>query len=215
MTNRGVGLLVAIAVVCAAGLAAGYAWPNDLGKYGETFPIIEVDLLTLMSSKLHALQANGQLDRLNRTLMSRAQAKVEHPAPVAGVSTTEKPASFLYDPTYVVQQDIADEKGRVFAHRGDRINALERLPSFNRTLLFIDARDPRQVKRALDLHKRLGAESLVVILTAGAPMELMRQAGFRVGFDQAGLLTSKLGITHVPAVVARQGNALKIDEVMP
>lgn len=215
MTERGVGIIFAIAAVCAVGLFAGYAWPNDLGNYGETYPIIEVDLLTLMSNKLHALQASGQLDRVNRTLMARTQEKVEHPAPVAGVTTTEKPASFLYDPTYLIQQDIADEKGRVFAHRGDRINALERLPGFNRTLLFIDARDPRQVKRAVDLHKRLGAEKLVVILTAGAPMELMRKERFQVSYDQSGLLTGQLRISHVPAIVARQGNELKIDEVMP
>ena len=215
MTGRGMGTLMAIAAVCAAGLLAGYAWPNDLGRYGETFPIIEIDLLTLMSNKLHALQASGQIDRINRTLMTRTQEKVEHPAPVAGVSTTEKPNSFLYDPTYVVQRDIADDKGRIFAHRGDRVNALERLPGFNRTMLFIDARDPRQVRRAVDLNKKLGAEKLVVILTGGDPLELMRQTGFKVSFDQSGLLTNRLHISHVPAIVARQGNQLKIDEVMP
>ncbi len=193
----------------------GIARANDLGTYGETFDIVEVDLLKMLGAKLKKAESSGRIDQLNRQFAARAQAHIEEPAPVAGVSHTTKPKSWLFDPSIIVPRDFADQNGRVFAHAGERINPLERLPTYNKTLIFIDGGDPAEVSFALSIRKRLGAERVLIILTGGAPMKLMRGAKVPVYFDQQGILVQKFGITQVPATVERQGNALRISEVQP
>ncbi len=203
--------------IAAALLTSGYplARANDLGTYGETFDIAEVDLLKMLGAKLKKAESSGRIDQLNRQFAATAERHIEEPAPVAGVLHTTKPRSWLFDPSIVVPRDFADQNGRVFAHAGDRINPLERLPTYNKTLIFIDGSDPEEVSFALSIRKKVGAERALIILTGGAPMKLMRSAKVAVYYDQQGILVQKFGITQVPATVERQGNALKISEVQP
>lgn len=196
-------------------LMASPSHAGDLGTYGETFKIVEIDLLKAMASKLRKMQADGSFDRMNKEIAERSRRKVENPDPIAGIRTTIEPRSWLHDPTIIVQQDIADNYGRVFARKGDRINPLERMPTFNETMLFIDARDPKQIQLASDYRKKQGAERLKVILTAGSPTNLMRKWESVVYFDQAGLITDQLGIKQVPAYVEKEGNRLRIREMKP
>ena len=193
----------------------GLARANDLGPYGETFDIAEVDLLKMLGAKLKRAESSGRIDQLNKQFAATAERHIEEPAPVTGVSHTTKPRSWLFDPSIVVPRDFADQNGRVFAHAGDRINPLERLPTYNKTLIFIDGRDPAEVRFALSNRKKVGAERALIILTGGAPLRIMRSAKVAVYFDQQGILVQKFGITQVPATVERQGNALKISEVTP
>jgi hypothetical protein len=71
-------------------------------------------------------------------------------------------------------------------------------------LLFIDARDTAQVKRASGILDERGGK-LKVILTGGSYLDLMRRWKRPVFFDQQGTLTEKLGIRHVPALVTQDG----------
>lgn len=193
----------------------GIARANDLGTYGETFDIVEVDLLKMLGAKLKSAESSGRIDQLNRQFAARAERHIEEPAPVADISHTTKPRSWLFDPSIIVPRDFADQNGRVFAHAGERINPLERLPTYNKTLIFIDGGDAAEVSFAMAVRKRVGAERALVILTSGAPLKLMRSTKTAVYYDQQGILVQKFGITQVPATVERQGNALKISEVLP
>jgi conjugal transfer pilus assembly protein TraW len=47
----------------------------------------------------------------------------------------------------------------------------------------------------------------------GAPLELNEQHDRWFYFDQAGVLTKKLGIKQVPSIVTQYGQLLKIQEV--
>lgn len=203
------------AIVAAAAVSANCASANDLGNYGDTFEIIEADMLKLMLAKLNAMKKAGTLDKFNQEMTAKTTERMERPDPIGGIHTTTNPRSWMFDPSFVVTQDIADQKGQVFAHRGDVINPLERLPTFNQQMIFIDAREPKQVSMALALNKKLGAERLKIILTAGQPLQVMRKSQVYVYYDQRGLLTTKFGITQVPATVKREGNKLRIDEVKP
>jgi conjugal transfer pilus assembly protein TraW len=205
--------IVAVAFVCLTSSAPVNA--GDLGTYGETFKIIEVDLLKMMSAKLKKMQADGTIDRHNKDMADRAKRRIENPDPIPGIRTTKEARTWLHDPSIVVQQDIADQNGRVFARRGDRINPLERLPGFDQTMLFIDARDPKQVALAKAYHMKQGAERLRIILTGGSPTDLMRKWTTVVYYDQAGIITEQLGIKQVPAYVQKEGTKLRIKEMMP
>lgn len=203
------------AVLISSSIMGPPASAGDLGTYGETFKIIEVDLLKIMAGKLAKMKADGSLDRHNKEMAERSRRRIENPDPIAGIRTTKEARTWLHDPSIVVQQDIADQNGRVFARRGEKINPLERLPGFDQTMLFIDARDPKQVALAKAYHQKQGAERLRIILTGGSPTDLMRKWTTVVYYDQAGIITDQLGIKQVPAYVQKEGTKLRIKEMLP
>jgi len=58
-------------------------------------------------------------------------------------------------------------------------------------------------------------ERVYILLTNGAPLELMRRHKVEMFFDQDASLTTRFGITRVPSVVEREGRSLRISEVRP
>lgn len=197
------------------GVAPIMAEAADLGTYGPTFTISEDDLLKQILGKLKAAEADGKIEGLNRRFAESTRQRVENPTPVSGIATTRLPRTWLYDPSIIVPQDYADDKGRVFARKGEKINPLDRLPGFNKVMVFIDGRDERQVAFAVAQSKTYGRERTVLILVNGSPMAVMRAHKQAFYFDQLGTITSKFGITQVPATVARDGNLLRVREVRP
>jgi len=187
----------------------------DLGARGRLFPIIETDLLGLIAAKLRAAKASGRIEALDHAFARRAMASVERPAAVPGLTATREPRTWLYDPTFTVPRDYADQNGRVFARAGTRINPLLRMPGFDRVMVFFDGDDPAQVGYARSALHHFGAQRTRLILVKGSPVELMRREKTQVFFDQMGLLTDKFRLRQVPAVIVREGDALRISEVKP
>jgi len=204
---------LALSLLCLAQPAPAQA--ADLGVRGALFPIVEIDLLDIIAAKLKSAKASGRIDALDRAFAKRATASVERPAAVPGLVATREPRTWLYDPTYIVPRDYADQRGRVFAHAGDRINPLLRMPDFNRVMIFFDGDDQAQIAYALSELHRYGAQRTRLILVKGSPVELMRREKTQVFFDQMGLLTDKFRLRQVPAVIVREGDALRISEVKP
>jgi len=203
------------ATLAAIALISGPAGAKDLGTYGKTFPIRETDLLEHLKRKLMAAKESGRIDQLNQAFAARAKRSIERPPPVAGLVATVTPRSFLFDPSIIVPQDYADHDGRVFARAGERINPLQRLPEFKTILVFIDGDDPRQVAFGLARLRKEGAERVRLILVKGAPLELMRKVKTPLYFDQHGRLASHFGLRQIPAIVAREGDRLRVSEVRP
>ena len=211
-------LNMAAAMSAMAAVCMGWspqATAADLGVRGRLFPIIEVDLLDLIGAKLKAAKTSGKIEALDRAFANRAVASVERPAAVPGLVATREPRSWLYDPTFTIPHDYADQNGRMFAHAGDRINPLLRMPDFERVMVFFDGDDARQVAYALSVLHRYGGQRTKLILVKGSPVELMRREKLPVFFDQLGLLTDKFRLSHVPALIVREGDRLRISEVRP
>ena len=194
-------------VCCLFAVAAPPAAAKDYGQVGTVFPIVEPDLLRVIETKLKAMQANGQFDAMNQRLRSRTEAKVRRPDPVAGIEVATRARTWLYDPSIVIDHDIRDHKGNLIAPAGRRVNPLDYV-AVTTPLVFIDGDDEAQVAWAL---KRFD-DRAKLILVKGAPLELMTRRQRRVYFDQAGTLTTKFGITHVPAVVVQAGQAMRVSE---
>jgi len=210
---RAFGSVVLAAVMALACPPAAMA--ADLGVRGRLFPIIEIDLLDLIAAKLKAAQTSGRIETLDRAFAQRAVASVERPAAVPGLTPTREPRSWLYDPTFTVPHDYADQQGRVFARAGTRINPLLRMPGFDRVMVFFDGDDPAQVGYALRALHRYGPGRARLILVKGSPIALMRRERTPVFYDQMGLLTDKFRLQQVPALIVREGDALRISEVRP
>ena len=142
---------------------------------------------------------------------------VERPKPVEGLSKALKSRVFTYDPTYVVPEDLKDHQGRIIHSKGTRLNPLETV-TLSQSLLFFDGDDGDQVAFAKAKLKEKSKESLKeglikLILVKGAPLALSEELKVPVYFDQLGLLTKKLGIRHVPALVMQEGLHLRIEEI--
>lgn len=204
----------ALAALASAGVSAP-ASSKDLGVQGALFPISETDIMAFLAARLQAAKDSGKADQLNRAFAARAKQSLLRPPPVEGLTTTRTPRSWLFDPTYVVPRDIADQNERVFAHAGQVVNPLAAMPDFDRVYVFIDGDDPRQVALGMAQLRKTGAIRTRVILVKGSPVELMRTEKTPLYFDQAGIMSTRFGLHQVPAVVTREGDKLRIAEVAP
>jgi conjugal transfer pilus assembly protein TraW len=183
---------------------------KDLGTHGATFEIVERDLLEVLQEKLQRLEASGAIAKHQGTLVDRAKDHLMHPKPVGGIHGAKEHRLFTYDPTFVVPYDLKDHEGRVFQAKGTKINPLEHV-SLRQPLVFIDGRQEGQIKW-LEQQKEL-LEKAKIILVAGSPFDLMETWQKQVYFDQGGVLTQKLGIQAVPALVRQRGLVLEIEEI--
>jgi len=183
----------------------------SLGTIGPTYPIREQNLLTFIQERLQEKQQSGELAKLEDEARRRSVAAVENPASVPGLGLTETARTFYYDPTYTLDHNIFDDQGKLLFAAGTKKNPLE-VVSLSQHLLFFDARDKRQVAKARKLIAFYRGR-VKPILVGGSYLKLMKAWRIPVFYDQRGVLTRRLGIAHVPALVSQQGLRLRIDEL--
>jgi len=189
------------------------AGAEDYGTLGETFEIVEPDLLEWIAERLQLAQDSGALDEINQEMADRTERTVRRPHPVLGIATAMETKTWLFDPSITVPEDIADHRGVVFASAGDRVNPFDTI-SLRKIYLFVDGDDEDQVAWALDERERVdGAASIV--LTSGAPLDLMTDHQVRFFFDQGGFFTQRFAITAVPASMRQEGQLVRLTEHGP
>ena len=182
---------------------------RSLGVVGAIFPIKEKSFLQLIHERLKAFDSQGTLNQLNQKWVNRVALHANRPPPL-NISRTNEHRKHYYHPELVLVDDIKDHKGRVLYSKGTRINALERLPSYQPCWLFFNADDEAQMLWAKNSKER--CTNPKYILTRGAIKDAERVLDSAVYFDQEGRITQKLHIGAVPSQVMRSGNQLVIDE---
>jgi len=203
--------VVAALLLCGAG-ARVTAHAADLGVIGPTYGIAEPHLLADIERRLREKERSGELQRLIEEARARGIDAVRQPAAVEGLHATEIPRTFYVDPSFTLDRNVVDANGRLLFAAGTRKNPLE-VVSLSKRLLFFDARDQRQVVRARELMAR-GDEPIKAVLTGGSYLDLMKAWRVPVYYDQRGVLTRRLGIRQVPALVSQEGPRLRIDEMV-
>ncbi|UEC01780.1 type-F conjugative transfer system protein TraW [Burkholderia vietnamiensis] len=198
-------------VQVASALLCTSAHATDLGVLGPTYEITEPHLLNMIEQRLREKERSGELARIEEEARARGTDTVRNPQPVASVHTTQSARTFYFDPTFTLDRNIVGAKGELLFPAGTRKNPLE-IVSLSRHLLFFDARDSRQVLRARELLAHYQGK-VKPILTGGSYLDLMKSWRIPVYYDQQGLLTRRLGITQVPALVSQEGQRLRIDEL--
>lgn len=198
----------ALVVLCSLTLSsAGQA--SDHGVVGQTFPVIETDLLSVIEERLQNLQASGGIDRMNAEFARRAEAKVRRPTPVAGITPATQARVWAFDPTIVIEKDVKDQKGNFVARAGQTVNPLD-FVAMHQALVFVDGDDKAQMEWATSQYSDLKAK---IILVSGSPIEEMTARKRRFYFDQEGRLTGKFGVRHTPAVAEQDGKVIKVSEI--
>lgn len=206
-----VSLLILIAALAACSLAHAI----DLGVIGPVYPIDEPHLLDFIRQRLQEKERSGELKKLEEQARARGADAVARPKPVAGIKPAETSRTFYFDPTFTLDRNVLDDKGSLLFAAGTRKNPLE-VVALSKYLLFFDARDKRQVTRARELIAFYRGRKVPVkpILVGGSYLDLMKSWRMPVYYDQQGLLTNRLGITQVPAIVSQEGLRLRIDELV-
>jgi conjugal transfer pilus assembly protein TraW len=198
-----------ILILCIALIISSYqdALSKDFGVVGHVWDIAEEDILEYIEKKLRSVD----VDKLKEEMRGKTREAVERPKQVSGVKDNLLQRIHYHDPSYVVPEDIYDHKGNLLYKAGYKVNPLNQVPLRER-LIFINGDNEEQVKYAL--KKRKEYQGLAkIILTKGAPLEIQRREKVWMYFDQQGVLTVKLGIKAVPALVEQSGLRLKVTEV--
>lgn len=175
---------------------------QDLGVFGETFEIAEEDLLQHMMGKLKKMEQRGDMKIAQKQIQEKIRQNIEKPKAVQGITETKKEREFKFDPTITVTQDLADHNGKIFARAGEQFNPLDRVKMT--PMLFIDGNSGKQVSWALkkiEDRKIFRHDFAKIVLVKGSPFDLQEKLNRQIYFDQQGLLTKKLGIEHIPAIV--------------
>lgn len=187
------------------------AYAQDLGVVGEIYPIQEEDILVFILHRIAAMQETGEWQTLQNQFRARVERHVDRPKPVRSISKAPVTKSWNYDPSLMVPYDLKDAKGKIFAKAGTTINPLKFI-TIQKTLIFFDGDDQAQVKWASLINQHLSGKTKLILVN-GSVSEQVKRFHQSIYFDQAGRLTTKFHIQHVPAKVAQEGFHLKISEI--
>lgn len=182
---------------------------KSLGTIGQTFPILEKSLLTLIYERLNTFQQSGALDELEKTWVKHVEQKSIRPSPLH-LTRTNKTRIHYYTPIVTLPQYIKNDAGNIILNHGTSVNALTQLPAYQPIWVFINYDDEAQRKYADVLLSQY--PNAKWILTAGDLRHAEDQLNQPIYFDQEGRITQKLKIKHVPALVTRYNDSLKITE---
>jgi conjugal transfer pilus assembly protein TraW len=182
---------------------------KDFGIVGKVYEIAEKNMLREIEGKLEMMKSSGEIERKNQEMKQKMLSYLNRPKEVKGIIDTVEEREYYYDPSYIVNNDIADQDGRVFVMKKARVNPLEYMP-LGQKLIFINGDSENQVKWAVSESKK---EKIKIILVKGNLLNLMKENKVRLYFDQSGVLTSKFGIQQTPAIVEQKELKLLIKEV--
>ncbi|MCW8400723.1 type-F conjugative transfer system protein TraW [Legionella sp. PATHC038] len=191
-------------------ISTGQVHAKSFGVVGEVFPIAEKSFLTLIEERLASLKASGELESLNQRWVQTAAEHANRPMAL-DITRTNRSTRHDYVPEMTLSQDIRNEKGRILFSKGTHVNALQQMPSYTPCWLFFNADDEAQLNWAA--HQKTQCTSPKLILTGGAINTAEKKLNAVIYFDQAGKITTKLHIAHVPAKVTRYQNHLVIAEL--
>ena len=189
------------------------SWAMDAGKVGPSYTIREPDFLEDVKRTVQSKVDSGEWARLQADMRRRATNGLMNPTPVEGISTATAKRSWLFDPSIVLSRDLRNANGGLIFPAGTRINPLD-VVSLPQPMLFIDARDARQVDAARSVMNRYDG-SVTTVLVAGSWAKLSKSWKRQVFYDQEGKLVKQLGIRAVPAIVTQESTALRIEEFKP
>lgn len=202
-------IILIVAIIFLIFTSASIA--KDLGNYGQTYKIKEEDPIEYIKNRLRALEATGKLANYNQAILEKTKESLGHPKPVVNIIHTKDERVFFYDPTYIVEEDIKDHLGQIIYKEGYIFNPLDKV-SFGAPLIFIDGDDEAQIKFAFGDYFQNAFPK--IILVKGSPLKIEKDTGKKIYFDQHGVLTQKLGIKQVPAIVTQDGSKVKISEII-
>lgn len=195
--------LAALIACCSA-----FAQAEDLGRIGNTYPIAERDLIEVFKARAQARVEDGTWGKAMDEQKEKLKAYVQRPIGKRLPRALEYSVRY-FDPSVVIEQDIADAEGKILVAKGTRVNPLE-YRDYSKTLCFFDGDDTAQVEWAKQYcFDPIKAKA---ILVNGPVIELMQKFQVQMYFDQYHRLSQRFGIRALPTVVRQSGKVFAVEE---
>jgi conjugal transfer pilus assembly protein TraW len=199
-----IGVIIFITAIL---IMVNKAYSKDFGVVGHRWDIAETDILEYIEKKLAAVDVK----KLKEEMIKKTTDRVEEPEPVSGISDNLLQRIYYHDPSYIVPEDIYDHKGNLIYEAGYKVNPLEQVPLRER-LIFINGKNEKQLEYAMKKREEYKGMAKIILIS-GRPLDIQRKNKVWIYFDQQGVLTTKLGIKGVPAIVEQAGLKLRIMEI--
>lgn len=198
-------LLIGLLVVCCP------IYAKSFGVVGFVFPVAERSFLTLIEERLEVLRESGELEAENQRWLKQIAAFADRSTHL-GLLRAKQKVIHYFVPEIRLTNLITDSRGQVLFPAGIKVNALQAIPSYQPCWLFFNADDKAQILWA----KSEASQCLKpkFILTGGSVRVAEKALNAVIYFDQQGRLTQKLNIGHVPTKVVREGDRLRIVELV-
>lgn len=185
---------------------------GNLGTYGPTVPVVEVDVIEVLKQKASEFDwqksSEGALDRFWARTVAHDLPRV----------TGERVR--MLDPTFEITESIIAPDGTVIARAGDRFNPLDAIP-VKSTLVFFDPADADQVRWARETVGKHRGGRVTVMASQLRSIEKMtdlkalsRQIGAAVHMLPEEVLNT-FHIQRVPTVVTVRDRQYHIHEQVP
>lgn len=164
---------------------------------GPTFPIAEPDTLAEITRTASATDWPSWM---------RRQPKDYSAFDSADLPRNARRRSDLFDPTYILPEDLLNERGEVLAGKGTRVNALEKIRLPGRYIVIgATAADYRW----LDEVARPATRDKVLIASGNVLVE--RESTGRPLFMLDERFVERFGLRGVPSIVQQEGTRLRVD----
>lgn len=178
------------------------SFSKNLGKIGNVWEIRENNLISVIKQNLE----DKNTDFIKNEIMKNVQQNIERPVG-SELGRASKDNTRLFDPSIIVQQNLTDQNGKIFAKKGDKVNPFDMVKSFNRTLIFLNADDELQINWFKNFRDENHLnENAKLILIKGNVREAFNALNQKVYFDQEGILINKFDIKAVPTVIDQSPN---------
>ncbi|CEG59222.1 type-F conjugative transfer system protein TraW [Legionella fallonii] len=194
-------------ILCFVYLPCAYA--KDLGVFGKTFVISEMDFMEYIQQKMKSMQENGEWKRVQNQFKKTVKKHINRPQPL-NLPRATSDRTWLFNPAVTVPYDVKNAQGNIIIPKGTTVNPLDRV-NLSSTLLLFNGDDTEQV--AWVMQEQTKHPKVKLILISGSIKHTVNQMKQAVYFDLNGFLCEKFKITHVPALVYQVGNRLQIEEV--
>ena len=184
---------------------------KDLGVQGAVFPIEETSLLEVIEKRLLDWQKTGALHQKVNVLKKEIEDNLRHLPTIKHVTPATQARVRFFNPGVKVTRFLTDETGNVLAMPGQTLNPLDRV-TLSSPLVFINA-DRQEEWKWLENDKQGLKDTALIILTGGDAINAMERLGRRVYYDNHGLLSERLSLTHTPTVITQESRQLRLEEV--
>jgi conjugal transfer pilus assembly protein TraW len=190
------------------------ATTEQLGVFGNVYPVQEKDAINSIKDKITLMQKDGRMDAIKKEWTEKALSRIENgPDPVPGIGKYKKDNVRLFNPAIELTQNVTDDQGRIIAPAGTKLNPMDYM-SLKREYLFIDGTDQKQVDWAVKYSQGKGGDLKArIILVNGSPTKVSKKSNQRIFFDQDGRIVRHFSITAVPTILRGGKGNVEIVEI--
>ena len=191
--------IAALAVLLMTVSSARATVIHNLGVVGETYPVVEPDIVAEIRQKTPVMKGDILLERM----------KMYQPASLHALPRATADKTFQVDMTYTLDRDLVDGEGKILYPRGFTFNPLDYI-SFPGGLVIIDGQDISQVRwfRSSPYYENHRAKLLLSGGHAADLIETLQRPVFYLTDD----IAARLKLQAVPSVVIQREGKLQVRE---